>query len=59
MSALGLTLKRWIRAKEDERRHILSIIDHLIDSGYGMRHPLVVALCDMLEVGPDWQEDGE
>lgn len=44
---------------ERQRRTLLDVIDALIDAGYHIRHPLVVKLCGLLEVGPDVQEDGE
>lgn len=44
---------------EKERRLILDVVDDLVDLYQTTRHPSIAKLLEVLDAGPDVQEDGE
>ncbi len=44
---------------ERQRKLILDVVDDLVDMYQTTRHPNILKLLEVLEAGPDFQEDGE
>ena len=44
---------------EKERRLILDVIDDLVDMFQTTRHPSIIKLLEVIDAGPEVQEDGE